>query len=70
MVFDRAGEEDDALAQEAGIDVVRALAARGVFDDLRDEILIIDLYGIAHPPSSILPRGPCKAALIFIKRLF
>jgi len=33
MVFDLAGDEDDALAQQARIDVVGAFAATGGLDD-------------------------------------
>ena len=33
LVVDRADEKDDALAQQARVDVVRPLAAAGLFDD-------------------------------------
>jgi hypothetical protein len=33
-------EEDDALVEEAGIDVERALSARGLFDHHRDDMLL------------------------------
>jgi len=37
LVVDRLAEEDDPLAQQAGVDVVRALAAGGLLDDHRDQ---------------------------------
>src|SRR5208282_926255 len=47
-VLDGAGQEYDALAQQARINIEAAFAARRVLDDLRDEILVIDINRIAH----------------------
>ncbi len=37
LVVDRRAEEDDALGEQARVDVERALAARGLLDDHRDQ---------------------------------
>src|SRR3954454_5389489 len=37
LLVDRLAEEDDSLAQQPGVDVVGALAARGLLDDHRDQ---------------------------------
>jgi hypothetical protein len=37
LIRDRRPEEDDALVEEAGVDVERALSARGLLDDHRDK---------------------------------
>ena len=37
LVVHRRAEEDDPLAQQAGVDVERALSARSLFDDHWDE---------------------------------
>jgi hypothetical protein len=37
LVVDRRAEKDDALVQEARVDVERALAARGLFDHHRNQ---------------------------------
>jgi hypothetical protein len=37
LVVDRLAEKHDPLAQEAGVDVVGALAARGLLDHHRDQ---------------------------------
>jgi len=46
MVLDRAGDEHDPLAQQAGIDVEAALAPVGLLDDdgdeLRNDVLMVD----------------------------
>ncbi len=50
MVLDRAGDEDDPLAQQPRINVEAALAPVGLFDDdgneLRDDVLVIN-HGVA-----------------------
>ena len=38
VVVDRRPEEDDAVLEEAGVDVVGALAATGLLDDDGDKI--------------------------------
>ena len=52
MVLDRAGDEDDPLAQQPRIDVEAALAPVGLLDDdgdeLRDDVLMVD-HGNADP---------------------
>ena len=47
LVVDRAGEEDDPLLQQAGIDVESALAAGGLLHHHRHQVVAIDLDGIA-----------------------
>ena len=37
MVVDGLAEEDDAVVQQAGIDVIAALAARGLLDNVGNE---------------------------------
>ena len=51
-VFDRTGEENDALFQKARENVVGAFAAVGLFDDHRHEVHV-GFDGIAHGS----PRG-------------
>ena len=52
VVGDRRAEEDDPLAEQARVDVERALAARGLLDHHRDQR--------AHEPHSIEgPGAPC-----------
>ena len=55
LVVDRRAEEDDPLAQETGVDVERALSARGLFDDHWDEW--------AHGPRFVSRSAPesCSA---------
>ena len=52
MVLDRAGDEDDPLAQQPRIDVEAALAPVGLLDDdgneLRNDVLMIN-HGNADP---------------------
>ena len=37
LLVDLAAEEDHAVVEQAGVDVERALAARGLLDDHRDQ---------------------------------
>jgi hypothetical protein len=50
MVIDRTSQKNDPLAQEPGIDVETALTAARILDNLRNEVIIVDLYrtAIAH----------------------
>jgi hypothetical protein len=48
MVFDRPGDEDDALLQETRIDVVGALAPVGLLDHHRHKRVQIDVGWILH----------------------
>src|SRR5207344_1178046 len=58
-VVDRPHQEDDALLEQARIDVERALAARGLLDHHQHQRVHLDLETAAH----ICPRfGPTAAA--------
>ena len=48
LVFDRAGDEDDALLQQARIDVIGALAAVGLFDHHGHQRVQVDMAQIFH----------------------
>ncbi len=56
VVVDRRAEEDDAVLEQARVDVVAALAAVGLLDDRRDDE-VVDRGGASCPPSSLAP-GP------------
>jgi len=47
MVFDLADQEDDPLFQQARIDVVGALPAWGLLDDVRDQSSIGYFRGLS-----------------------
>ena len=53
-VIDRADEEDDPLFQQAGIDVVGSFAAPGLFDDHRDEQIVLDVH-VFSPEKRLVP---------------
>ena len=64
MVLDRAGDEDDPLAQQPRINVEAALAPVGLFDDdgneLRNDVLVVNhgkqiLFDDAKPTSARKP---------------
>ena len=57
MVFDRARDEDDALLQEARIDVIGPLAAVGLLDHHGHQGVQIDMAQIFHGCSEG-PDGP------------
>src|SRR5207244_10588535 len=48
VVDDRIADDDDPIAEEARVDVVRALPTAGLLDDDRDEI---SLHGPWVPPN-------------------
>ena len=47
LVEHRAGEEDDPLLQQAGEDIVGALAPGGLLDHHRNQVVGIDFDGVA-----------------------
>jgi hypothetical protein len=49
LVLDLAAEEDDALLQEARVDVERALRAPVGVDDHRDELAHVASFGKVQP---------------------
>ncbi len=62
LIEHRAGQEDDALLEQPGIDVVGAFPAGGLLDHHRDERIVVDFEGRAfrHGPYAFLraPAGP------------
>src|SRR5437763_10729256 len=56
-VLDRTGDEHDAFLEQSRIDVVGALAAIGLFDHHRDEIVHVGIDGISHLRSSAANAG-------------
>jgi hypothetical protein len=50
-VFDRSGDEDDALLQKSRIDVVGVLAAIGLLDHHWDELVLVGIVRISHVAS-------------------
>src|SRR6185312_8948878 len=65
-VIDRADEKNDALLQQPRIDVVGALAAVGLLDHHRNEVVHINLKGIHRslPLLILSSRGPAGARLL------
>ena len=65
MVLDRAGDEDDPLAQQPRIDVEAALAPVGLLDDdgneLRNDVLMVD-HGDADPLLLVRPTSARSGA--------
>jgi hypothetical protein len=57
LVLDRAGDEDDALLQEARIDVIGPLAAVGLLDHAGHQRVQVDMAQIFHGGSEELD-GP------------
>lgn len=52
ITIDGAAQKDDALLEEAAIDIVGAFAERRFFDDHRDEHIRTGLFGVFHMPAS------------------
>ena len=74
LVKNRAGQEDDAFLEQAGIDVESPFPTRGLFDHHGHQGVVIDIYRITVPDhhlilsrqagrlSSLLPDPACGAA--------
>ena len=60
VVVDRRAEEHDAVLEQAGVDVVRTLAAAGLLDDRGDQVVVHGRSVMCFPP---FPRRPSRPTL-------
>ena len=68
LVVDRAAEEDDPLAQEAGVDVEGALAARGLLDDDGDQRAHAGSLRPRVDTFAVRERASCASLLRVVER--